>query len=167
MRLRLQLVNHQVLEGFRLAGRGKLTFSEFLETTTAISECIKPDRYAGWLGKKHRDTSRRPLSRPTLMLPSMSFFTGEKATDPMTSGLDNQIMRPSHTVYRMGVPRNCHTKHGCQGIGSFQELARVDGIVLVRVDRHVWERFLERVKESAAGRNGRHCDSLSRMGFFV
>lgn len=88
----------------------------------------------------------------TLTFPSMSLLTGWKAIEPNTSGL------VSVNLHRETIP---HTKHSGQGLGSFQELARRYGIVLLLIDRDVREGSLHSVEEGAAGRvcfRGRHCD---------
>ena len=59
-----------------------------------------------------------------------------------------------------GGRRARRTEQGGQGLSSFQELAGSYGIVVLLVDGHIGEGFLEGVEEGSAGRVcfcGCHC----------
>lgn len=86
--LRLQLIEDEILEGFGLEGRSELSVSDFLPIV---------------------NTSPYPFfqSKPTLTLPSMSFFTGVNATEPKTSA-SLQLAAIQNVEHREGklVPKS-------------------------------------------------------------
>jgi len=72
----------------------------------------------------------------TSTLPSMSFFTGEKATEPSrSSGHESAEPCCTSRTARGGEA----TKHGGEGLGSFEELGRRDGVTLGGIDGHLGE----------------------------
>ena len=75
----------------------------------------------------------------------MSFLTGEKATEPSTSAAESEQNLQGGNGIRA-------TKHGRQGLGGLEELARGYGMRGV-IDRHVDPGPLEGVEEGAARRD--------------
>lgn len=88
----------------------------------------------------------------------MSDLTGEKATEPMTSG------RVSYAFpCIISSPMNeYHTEHGGQRLGGIEKLGGRDCIALISVDGNIDKRPPKRLNDGATGgdNRGRHDEAV-------